>query len=230
MLDIATGTGIWAVEFAQLHPDAQIIGTDLSKIQPTNAPPSCTFIKDDAEEDWVFPAQFDFVHLRFVFSCFDNPRKMMKNALGSMNPGAWIEYQDFALGQTSSVDNNYDGTAFQKWNRAVVAGAAQQLGRDVEVAPRYKEWLVEAGFVDVEEKKLMWPAGPWSDDKRLKLAGLYQQKNFVSGLLLAGWKFLLASGMSKDEAENVIDESKRELLDKGNRFYYVAYVVYGRKP
>lgn len=34
VLDIATGTGIWAIEFASQFPSAHVIGTDLSPIQP----------------------------------------------------------------------------------------------------------------------------------------------------------------------------------------------------
>ena len=35
ILDIGTGTGIWAIEMADEYPDAEIIGTDLSATQPT---------------------------------------------------------------------------------------------------------------------------------------------------------------------------------------------------
>ena len=34
ILDIGTGTGIWAMEMADLYPDSLIIGTDLSPVQP----------------------------------------------------------------------------------------------------------------------------------------------------------------------------------------------------
>lgn len=34
ILDIGTGTGKWCVEVAKEYPNAQIIGTDLSPIQP----------------------------------------------------------------------------------------------------------------------------------------------------------------------------------------------------
>jgi ubiquinone/menaquinone biosynthesis C-methylase UbiE len=34
VLDLATGTGIWAVEFALEHPTTTVIGNDLSPIQP----------------------------------------------------------------------------------------------------------------------------------------------------------------------------------------------------
>jgi methylase of polypeptide subunit release factors len=34
ILDIGTGTGIWAIEMADMFPNAEVIGTDLSPIQP----------------------------------------------------------------------------------------------------------------------------------------------------------------------------------------------------
>jgi methylase of polypeptide subunit release factors len=41
VLDIGTGTGIWALEFAKLYPLSTIVGTDLSTIRefiPTLSP------------------------------------------------------------------------------------------------------------------------------------------------------------------------------------------------
>jgi len=35
VLDIGTGTGIWAIELGDDHPNADIIGTDLSPTQPS---------------------------------------------------------------------------------------------------------------------------------------------------------------------------------------------------
>ena len=34
VLDLATGTGVWAMEFALEHPTTTVIGNDLSPIQP----------------------------------------------------------------------------------------------------------------------------------------------------------------------------------------------------
>jgi SAM-dependent methyltransferase len=34
VLDIGTGTGIWAIDYADEHPDSKVIGIDLSPIQP----------------------------------------------------------------------------------------------------------------------------------------------------------------------------------------------------
>jgi tRNA G46 methylase TrmB len=55
VLDIATGTGIWAREFAEQNPSSYVIGSDLSAIQPETLLPNLAFTKDDAEDVWVFP-------------------------------------------------------------------------------------------------------------------------------------------------------------------------------
>lgn len=34
VLDVGTGTGIWAIEVADKYPDAQVLGNDLSPVQP----------------------------------------------------------------------------------------------------------------------------------------------------------------------------------------------------
>ena len=47
IIDIATGTGRWAIEMADKFPEAQVIGTDLSPIQAVLVPPNLRFEIDD---------------------------------------------------------------------------------------------------------------------------------------------------------------------------------------
>ncbi|KAE9578331.1 hypothetical protein CGMCC3_g5387 [Colletotrichum fructicola] len=40
VLDVGTGTGIWAIHFGDDHPEADILGVDLSATQPGHVPPN----------------------------------------------------------------------------------------------------------------------------------------------------------------------------------------------
>jgi SAM-dependent methyltransferase len=40
ILDVGTGTGIWAMDVADDNPQAHVLGIDLSPIQPTAVPPN----------------------------------------------------------------------------------------------------------------------------------------------------------------------------------------------
>lgn len=49
------------------YPSAEIIGIDLSPIQPPWVPPNVKFYVDDAESDWVEAAEsLDLVHTRHL--------------------------------------------------------------------------------------------------------------------------------------------------------------------
>lgn len=157
VLDIATGTGIWEIQFAKQYPDAKVVGADLSLIQPYNVPSNVSFLKENSEkDDWVFSKPFDFIRMRLVLTCFDDHRTVIRKAFENLEPGVgWMEVcdPDFEL---LSPDNTADGTAFKRWYDLVVEGGAN-AGRDVRVAKKYKQMLLDAGFCDVVEEVVPMP-------------------------------------------------------------------------
>ncbi|KAI1302007.1 hypothetical protein F5Y03DRAFT_214985 [Xylaria venustula] len=48
ILDLATGSGMWAMEMAEEFESAMVVGTDLSPIQPEYVPPNVHFYIHDA--------------------------------------------------------------------------------------------------------------------------------------------------------------------------------------
>lgn len=48
VLDIATGTGDWAIQFADYFPQSEMTATDLSPIQPGEVPPNVNFYVEDS--------------------------------------------------------------------------------------------------------------------------------------------------------------------------------------
>lgn len=184
VLDIGTGTGIWAIEFgsytplssshrcvnkaaytpaAEQNPTSHVIGTDLSAIQPdVGGLPNCEFIKDDMEEEWIQYPNFDYVHVRIMFTCFDDARKVMRHAYQNLNPGGWIEYQDYDP-EIHQENPGFRGNAHQRWLRAIIEGAAV-LGRDILVTQKYRAWLIEEGcksLTDIPTHLIVVRGAPW---------------------------------------------------------------------
>jgi ubiquinone/menaquinone biosynthesis C-methylase UbiE len=90
VLDLATGTGIWAIEFAEQFPSAHVIGTDLSPIQPAYVPPNCHFVVDDAEDPWLFSHEFDYIHGRMLVTCFQSHLEVFRSAFDNLRPGGYL--------------------------------------------------------------------------------------------------------------------------------------------
>lgn len=148
VLDVGTGTGLWAIEFADEHPSAVVTGTDLSPIQPTFLPPNVTFLVDDAKEPWVFKEKFDFIHTRQLH-CAVEEKKLMKQALQNLKPGGWLEMQE-----TSTPIACDDGTmtpdhAVHKWTHFMLE-ASKRIGQSLDNPAQYAEWMRDVGFVNVQ--------------------------------------------------------------------------------
>ncbi|KAK6076583.1 methyltransferase domain-containing protein [Seiridium cupressi] len=244
VLDIATGTGIWALEFAERHPTSKVIGTDLSAIQPNRNLPNCWFQKDDAEDEWVFPAphpsgtvcsgpcehriEFDYIHLRMVATCFNDMRAVIQTAYDNLKPGGWIELQDGSF-DLRQENGNYEGSPLYRWSDGCIRGAAVH-GRDILLQGKYEGWLKEAGFIETRERQVIVPCNPWPKARKQKEMGHFQLKNLLDGMRGVGFKMMRAAGFSPEEIEQTVTEAKEYVSDCRNHVYGLGYVVYGRKP
>ncbi|KAJ9628452.1 hypothetical protein H2203_002350 [Taxawa tesnikishii (nom. ined.)] len=116
ILDVGTGTGIWAMDVADDHPGARVIGIDLSPIQPTAVPPNLEFQVMDADEPWDFSDRFDYVHTRLMngFSIKSWPF-FYAQAFAALQPGGWVENQEFEVRFGCDDDTLPDDSACVRW-------------------------------------------------------------------------------------------------------------------
>ncbi|KKY29844.1 putative methyltransferase domain-containing protein [Diaporthe ampelina] len=228
VLDVATGTGIWAIQMARQYPDSNVIGTDLSLIQP-EGPPNCSFIKEDAElDEWTLPVLFDYIHLRMVHTCFDDYRALFKKCYDNLEPGGWIELQD-AVFKLMCTDGTADGSYIERFSQLILE-AGGSIGRDLDIPSKYKEMLIEAGFLDVVEDIGPVPGNPWPDEAKFKSLGHWQMINSHRALRGFGWKLFRKLGMEPDDIEDLVEKAKTDITDSRLHFFFPIYVVYGRKP
>ncbi|PVH80984.1 S-adenosyl-L-methionine-dependent methyltransferase [Cadophora sp. DSE1049] len=210
VLDIATGTGIWAIEFAHQFPSANVIGTDLSPIQPDFAPPNCHFEVDDAEDPWLFPHPFSYIHGRALATCFKSHLPIFHSAFRSLVPGGFFELQDCIV-PFRCIDDTLKGTALETWTQLIMEGT-KRLGKDWTRVRRYREMMVEAGFVDVVERRYEWPVGTWARGERMKMLGLWYREDLLAGL--QGFTVAVltrALGMSGEEVEVLLVRVREDI-------------------
>ncbi|KAE9371715.1 S-adenosyl-L-methionine-dependent methyltransferase [Stipitochalara longipes BDJ] len=211
VLDIGTGTGIWAVEYALQNPSATVTGSDLSPIKRKSIPPNCNFIN--------YPIHFDYIHGRALFSCFREPLSVFQSALTSLEPGGYFEMQEIYF-RPHSNDSTISGTALEAWNAKVVEGA-KILGKDWWCTPRYKGWFEEAGFVDVQEKIFYWPGNEWAKGEKQKELGRMMFANSLKGVSAISLMVLTkVFGMSVEEVEANLVEVKKDMENLNIHTYY----------
>ncbi|RDW79374.1 S-adenosyl-L-methionine-dependent methyltransferase-20 [Coleophoma cylindrospora] len=230
VLDVGTGTGIWAVDFADEHPESEVIGVDLSPIQPRFVPPNLIFEIDDLEEPWTFSKPFDFIMARLTVQFFADPARFMQQAFGSLSLGGWIECIDIVNPSKSDDHPNFQETHLWKWGH-YRAEAAKKLRGSVSAAKCYKEQMEAAGFVNVKEIIYKWPTNRWPKDKKLKELGMWVNEDIqpaLEGLSYA--TFTRGLGWSKEEIEVFLTGVRRDMNDTKIHAYWEIYAVSGQKP
>ncbi|KAK8122128.1 hypothetical protein PG984_010798 [Apiospora sp. TS-2023a] len=230
VLDLGTGTGIWANQFAEKHPETEVIGIDLSLIQPPadRIPPNCKFFRKDAEEPCNFDSfsdgvTFDLIHLRNMSFHLADPKAIVGKVFQNLAPGGWIEFQEWSpwglVGADNSMDERLRHSAMMRSQEMFAEGAAR-IGRDAKLVPRLKEWLAEAGFVDVVEKRILCPNNPWPSSPEDKLIGRYTQKSVLDSMEAASVKIGPIVGMTPEQTNEMMAEARKEMMDETLRAYY----------
>lgn len=153
VLDLGTGTGIWALDFGDENPGSEVIGTDLSPIQPSWVPPNVKFYIDDAESEWVYsPSErFDLIHVRGLSGGINDWDRLCTQCYENLLPGGWLEFQE-PMAWVESDDDTLDLAVNMKQWQQLCNDAAAQFGKDIKVGHMLKDRLLAAGFTDVHEK------------------------------------------------------------------------------
>ncbi|RDW63703.1 hypothetical protein BP6252_11248 [Coleophoma cylindrospora] len=226
---MGTGTGIWAIEFATQNPQAEVIGSDLSPIQPLYVPPNCRFEVDDAEDEWSYTQKFDFIHGRLLFTCFNNPSAVIKQAYDALAPGGYLEMQELNF-KLHGVDESFKDTNLEKWGPLCAAGG-RVLNKDFYCTIKFKQYFIDAGFEDVVETIFTWPSNTWPKRKEDKMLGLYTMTNVSDGIYgMSARSFTAGLGWTAQELEVFLASARQDLKNRAIHAYWPIHVIYGRKP
>ncbi|KAM6513498.1 hypothetical protein FALCPG4_015909 [Fusarium falciforme] len=229
VLDLGTGTGIWAIEYANAHPEAEVIGVDLNPGQPTFVPPNCSFEIDDLEKEWTWSKTFDFIFCRMTTGSFADNFNIVENAFNQLQPGGYFEAQD--IGHLRCDDGTLSETSdLLRWMTLIQEGL-EKLGRSTTAAEERKSTMEAVGFEGVVETVYKWPTNHWPRDKKYKDLGKWSLINTDYALEAAALAPLTRGlGWSREEVLALVARARKALRDTSVHAYWPVYVVYGRKP
>lgn len=228
VLDVGTGTGIWAIEFAEAHPNIQVIGTDLSPIQPDFVPPNCQFIVDNAEHDWAFDRKFDYIHSRMLTLGLHDWPRFFRQCWEHLEPGGWLETNETQFPGKRAEGDEAKETPFLRWGEHVYE-AAGKAGINARASVDFNEQLAAQGFVNIEKADIQWPIGPWPKGKKNKFMGRLLHENTLQAIpAIATALFTRQLGWTKQQVDEDVAECVKDV--KSGHFYYPMCLHRAQKP
>ena len=220
ILDLGTGTGIWALDIADLFPSASVTGVDIAPIQPKWVAPNCQFEIEDVEANWTWkPNSFDFIHLRDpLYMIHDWPR-FLQQVYDHLRPGGYFEIACIHP-QPLSDDGSMPTDSGFKLICDKLVEASTQFGTPCNLSPQFRGYLLDAGFVDVSENIFKIPSSPWPKDPRLKRIGALEMMNVIAGATAFGLRaFEQVFGWTKIQTELAVIEFKRDVKNRNYHQY-----------
>ncbi|KAJ5678962.1 methyltransferase [Penicillium macrosclerotiorum] len=211
VLDLGTGTGIWAIDFAEV-------------------PPNCQFEVDDFEQPWSYTQPFDFIHGRELEGAIRNHDCLFRRAFDNLSPNGWFEMSSMEV-NTYSDDNTHLNAKCMLESVVNMHAGSRAFGKDMASVLTWKEKFEKAGFVNVREEVYKLPQSPWPKDPKLKELGRYHQLNMLEAMGPYSYAlFTRVLGWDRVRIEALLAGVRHELRDLSNHLYSKVHIIYGQRP
>jgi SAM-dependent methyltransferase len=219
ILDVGTGTGIWAIEMARQYPRAQVIGVDIGTSSfKTDLPENCVLQSGNVMEHLPFPDQtFDYTHQRFLVAAIPAARwpDVVRELVRVTRPGGWVE-----LLEINNVFQNPgpETRHLCEW----ITSVSTMLGFDANAVPSIGRWLEEAGLERVETQDIVVPLGEWGGR-----AGALLKRDLLAGFDAAKAIYCAKTHTPVEAFENLVQAVAAEW-----EHYHTSYTFhasYGKR-
>lgn len=113
-------------------------------------PPNLRFEIDDAESEWAYRSKFDFIHLRSMGGSFRDVSRVLQQAYDNLQPGGWIEWQEYEVTVKSDDGSLRPDSSFLRWF-SLLHEASEKFGKQLNIAPTLGSLMRDTGFVNVSD-------------------------------------------------------------------------------
>lgn len=203
MLDVGTGTGLWAYELCAEYQEAVVVGLDLQPSKPER-PANFRFVRANLLAGLPFvDGSFDFVHQRLLMAGV--PLKSWAAVVADLarvlRPGGWLQLVETAPGPESA------GPATERLFD-LIRRLGRQVGLDTTgiVYRSMDRYLARAGLTSVEVTHVPVRCGEWGGT-----VGSLMASDLRALFTRLGPVFQAQFGVGDDEIRGLVSTSLQEL-------------------
>ncbi|KZT52067.1 S-adenosyl-L-methionine-dependent methyltransferase [Calocera cornea HHB12733] len=232
IMDLGTGSGIWAVEMAVAFPTVQVVGFDLAPQMSRPRPPNCHFDQGDFLHGMGrYAGQFDVVHARSVNQTIKNHVLYMHELALLLKPGGvllmidgYLSFTDTAYRNLNPVPEGAPGHSYVVNLLATARVAMKARGSQPDSAVMQRGWVEGSGlFENVGSRVVYTPIGAWysgqdPNSRRLNTIGATMRENLLA-FLGAIRPLLISHGMDQDQVDHEIANAEEEVRSENRRYY-----------
>ncbi|KAK0460549.1 S-adenosyl-L-methionine-dependent methyltransferase [Desarmillaria tabescens] len=142
IIDIGAGSGAWALQAAQMFPEAHVVASDISPLPPRLFPPNVTFEEIDILKPISGKQEcFDVVHIRLVLYHIleKHIHDVLEKATMMLKPGGWLLIEDFGRHTGHETSKGPAMATFEK----MYIGMLRSKGLDPIIGEHVQEYLKE---------------------------------------------------------------------------------------
>ncbi|EJU01984.1 S-adenosyl-L-methionine-dependent methyltransferase [Dacryopinax primogenitus] len=242
IMDLGTGSGIWAVEMAVAFPYAQVMGFDLAPHMNRPRPPNCYFEQGDFTQGMGrFAGQFDVVHARSVSQGMRNHVMYMHELALLLKPSGvllmidgHLSFTDQAYRNLNPVPEGNPGHSYVVNLLAKASVAMKGRGSQPDSAVMQKGWVEGCGlFQNIGSRVVYTPIGAWysgqdPNSRRLNTIGATMGENLLS-FMGAIRPLLIGYGFGEDQVDYEIGKAAEEVRSGTRRYYTQWHYLWATK-
>lgn len=151
---------------------------------------NCQFEVHDCAQEWGFSEnRFDLIHVRALYGSIADWPAFYDRVYAHLKPGGWYEQVEYGVDWKTDDNSIPSGHIFHEASTNHVE-AGEKMGKTFRILDPQKDYIIQAGFVNVIEKRYKMPLRPWAADKKLKEVGRWHLLEAYQGIRVGQWRCL----------------------------------------